>query len=453
MEPSEKPPPYVTDQSTPPLLSIVDLSAPKSSPPFTISSLRHVPLYHDEARRTQSGGRLIFIQGFIPTSWFPELSAKFNVNFHDIYNRHLNSLLPSADHFFTLTLPSNTKDVICLRILTGLSWNDSTGHGTLDAKTTTAQLRASSATHMRGYIEELFGHDLENISPGDSIIRRFAVHDKNHFSTDQVVTVQVKPDQPGWLAFLWLDQGHTGRFPSSIPHRKLEKEAGSELHAITVGQTTNPATYGRTLNRALMAQDAFYAMEEIFRLAIESENQFLSMLLSRMHEAIQANNEADLRYTHTIIEDHIKFILSESRHGIKEDFKHLTTVAESIREQCIAEISRIKGRKNAPSKYQTLTVGILKGVLLEFEKLQLVILPISCAVSLSLLYLFSGWIRNWVLRFWVWVVFEVFVLAAYGVRSSENADRTEAMRLGEWLRQKVDKMAGGVAKPKGTRRG
>ena len=58
-----------------------------------------------------------------------------------------------------------------------------------------------------------------------------------------------------------------------------------------------------------MASDAFYALEDLFRISIASESQFLALLSHKIKVAIADRQIEDLNnYSRDIIEDYIEAI-------------------------------------------------------------------------------------------------------------------------------------------------
>lgn len=69
------------------------------------------------------------------------------------------------------------------------------------------------------------------------------------------------------------------------------------------------STYGNSLRPEIMASDTFYTLVELFRLAIASESQFLTLVSHKVKQAITQGRIEDLQNALTIIEDHREHIL------------------------------------------------------------------------------------------------------------------------------------------------
>lgn len=135
----------------------------------------------------------MFLQGFVSPLWLNHIGSKFAVD-PEFYFRHLDfsSMLPSPEHSIMMSLPS-IGEIVRIRITSTISWN-SPHH---PYPRSTKDLRSFCKRHMHEYINNLLNE--KGVAPGDSIIRRFSVHDKSHFSIEQMVSVHINHDHPGWL--------------------------------------------------------------------------------------------------------------------------------------------------------------------------------------------------------------------------------------------------------------
>ena len=120
----------------------------------------------EKARRKQTRGRLLFLQGFVSPMWLNCLGSKFEVD-PEFYFRHLDftSLFPSPHHFTRMSLPS-MADIVRNHMVSILSWN-----GVNPLADSTAELRSSCKTQMSRYLHNLVNE--QEIIPGDSVVCRF----------------------------------------------------------------------------------------------------------------------------------------------------------------------------------------------------------------------------------------------------------------------------------------
>ncbi|KAL8939351.1 MAG: hypothetical protein Q9211_002781 [Gyalolechia sp. 1 TL-2023] len=279
-----------------------------------ISSVQSLDEYDDETRRKQPSGRLLFIGGYPSPQWLNHIGSKFDID-PEFFFRHLefDQLQMTPIHFFMPSLPSRAE-IIRIRITSILSKDDfhfEQAHDITD-------LRNSCKIHMKEYLENLVKS--VNVSLSESIVRRFSVHDKQHFSIAQMVTICVTYESSGWIAFIWLDHGKDLSQSSARPWKALrrnsrtpwslavlptiqylsrvalkrEPKKQADLDHLPARRSTpslpqNSAylasDYGRSLRPEIMECDAFYALDELFRFAIASESQFLEMMKHKIKAA------------------------------------------------------------------------------------------------------------------------------------------------------------------------
>lgn len=158
-------------------------------------------LRRDHARWQPSGG-LLFLRGYPSPEWLTSLGSQYDVN-PEFWARHMDFLsAPPAAHITTpWMLPSSSDDVFRLRFTTVGSRGPVSPP--LD-RTGLKKLRESSARQMEQYEEKLrYAHLNPEWRHGDSIVRRFTIHDQEYFSFDQVGTIYLsRPDETtnNWLS-------------------------------------------------------------------------------------------------------------------------------------------------------------------------------------------------------------------------------------------------------------
>ncbi|KAK0652757.1 hypothetical protein B0T16DRAFT_490556, partial [Cercophora newfieldiana] len=190
----------------------------------------------------------------------------------------------------------------------------------------------------------------ENMSLGDLIVRRFTVHDLQHFTIEQRVSVEMIHHTRRWTMLIWMDSGSdlslTGNGPWLQNDKKLAwaatldpvfqhrsrmalenttnhiQSGTSRLPAVSPDKSkTLPQTisqmhlnYGRYLHPEIMACDAFYTLNELFQFSATSRGQFLDIMEdkirifseSRTNYRQQFEGIAELQLTRSLLEDHAR---------------------------------------------------------------------------------------------------------------------------------------------------
>lgn len=141
-------------------------------------------------------GRLIFLRGYPSPKWLAHLGYIHQVN-PEYWKRHLNFLYHSVDAFpRERLLPSDTSCTFQLRINSigalGRWWQP---HRSIET------LRRSAAIEMEAYSNNLRAG--RNWKQADSVVRRYVLHDREHFSIEQHITVHLRSDR---LANQWTSK-------------------------------------------------------------------------------------------------------------------------------------------------------------------------------------------------------------------------------------------------------
>ncbi|KAI1204159.1 uncharacterized protein F4807DRAFT_359890 [Annulohypoxylon truncatum] len=294
-----------------PILSLSDLKSIESSSNFSACS-----------------GRLIFLRGFPSAKWLAILGHLYQVT-PDVWRRHLDFLSQIGEGFFQVTsLPSWRSHVFHLRICSLGGWRN---HWQF-IKHSIEHLHRMAARDMESYRASLGRAD--DWKQGDSVVRRYMIHDKTYFSIEQHVTVYMYHDRDTepWTIIVLSDCGddldtkHHGpwvRFQDSklFPtprsdgdellntaswkqdfgnpndHGLIEAKLSQSLSEIHVG-------YGKKLDPEGMAHNPFYAIYEIFLQCASAECQILDMVTTMIeeHEIGQSSpkkDAADYEASHT----------------------------------------------------------------------------------------------------------------------------------------------------------
>ncbi|KAL9611675.1 MAG: hypothetical protein Q9167_003704 [Letrouitia subvulpina] len=260
---------------------------------------------HQSRSKSTHSGIIVFLRGFPSPEWFNHLGAALNID-PELFSRHLDvstGSIPDSsrpDHHYTTPFPI-TKDLIQLRICNIGSWNTTTSNSTLAVLRQSCE--ASMSQHLKDFVR------WTNIDVGDSIVRRFMLHDLHTFSIEQRISIEVIYHTRTWSIVCWMDCGKdlshckTGPWLNQtkatdtitlhpvFQHRSrmaLSSKPNKPYHGSTNTQSFNEQTtqsihylqedYGRYLKRSIMAHDAFYTLNELFEFSRASIDQLLELL-------------------------------------------------------------------------------------------------------------------------------------------------------------------------------
>ena len=151
---------------------------------------RNVPspdfLDGDSLTRTSAGphGHLLLLRGYPSPPWLASLGSHYCIE-DEVWRQHLDFLEPSSsDTFSHPALPSASCSILRLRVTT-IGSRGRLGH--TDDRVLVRQLRADAKRAMLQYRDSLrVGSGWRT---GDSIVRDYTIHDMNHFSIDQRITI------------------------------------------------------------------------------------------------------------------------------------------------------------------------------------------------------------------------------------------------------------------------
>ncbi|KAI9794812.1 MAG: hypothetical protein M1816_002940 [Peltula sp. TS41687] len=390
-------------QSHAPMLSTSTSSTTASNPPSkefylslynlndrTTSGIRHFlspSQFSDsviEPTRDENNGHLLFMRGNLSPDWLNAIGAKFRVD-PEFFQRHLDfrSTVGRPEYFPLPPLPSAAVNMTRLRLVT-------VGNRTVEARSRTwpdqHQLetwRQEGAKSLRSFVEKLTMGRESDTKSGDSIVREFSVHDHQHFSFEQDMSLHIMNALGGWLAIVWLDMGNnlsegpqgpwTSDFFKTDPwavnyHPVLQQKACIALENQTVASQRGLShktldrdmpnkieqsvsllhlDYGRKLDAEILPQDPLYALYDIFHLSASSEVQFLNMMQTKLKRELsplsqqRSSTLSNLLYHKQIVERHIQ--------RIKEN-------KNFIEVQIASEMSN----RQTPERAEAVTTALLK---------------------------------------------------------------------------------------------
>lgn len=231
-----------------------------------------------------------------------------------------------------------------------------------------------------------------NSDIGQSIVRRFSVHDESIFTLEQRISIILKKKHGTWVAVVWLDTGKELKdrplaplsldlpnsrwlcrpviqYQSKIAFRSHDTSCNSSVPPSDSAQSANllASQYGSLLDHNSMRNDPMYALSELFEFSAASECQFLNMMQHQIEKeffVIEAQTDwslENLRYHKTLLDDHIQSMkgtlhalrrplipgspaeerISEAVQNVLEDFTHLLEQAQTLAAKCIEGINTI----------------------------------------------------------------------------------------------------------------
>lgn len=185
---------FLDDQAakTPPVQENVTNTASTGNDPLRRRPSRAPSQLSHNSSQSQPGhkhpGRVVFLRGFPSAEWLNHLGASLDVD-PELFYRHLevsNGLTPSTqrpDYCYPTPFPV-TDDLMQLRVCATGSWELLKG-----SRFDLAELRNKCQAMMEAHLRDF--SSLRNFSIGDSIVRRFTLHDLRNFSIEQHISIEV----------------------------------------------------------------------------------------------------------------------------------------------------------------------------------------------------------------------------------------------------------------------
>ncbi|KAF5969746.1 tetratricopeptide repeat domain-containing protein [Fusarium bulbicola] len=263
-------------------------------------------------------GRVVFLRGFPSAQWLSCLGSTLDVD-PEFFYRHLEATMsngPRSDQSFSTPFPWS-QDLLELRVCNTGSW-DTNGFGPK-----LVELRRDCESKIRKHIED-FAH-LRNFAVGDSVVRRFLVHNRHHFSIEQRLSIEVIHHTRTWSVIVWQDSGkdisrgasgHLFNLQNAttlhpiFQHRPRMATTGTTDRAGSSAQEAEPfpqsinhlqANYGRHLKSDIMVNDVFYALSELFEFSAASVDQLLKHFEDSIAELLRLDNPDTTKISELLI--------------------------------------------------------------------------------------------------------------------------------------------------------
>ena len=142
-------------------------------------------------KSTPAKSYILFLVGYPASEWLTTIGSLCQVD-PEHYQRHL-MFSPRQLYFSTPSLPSASENIITLRFITiGRRRPKETSQGHID------QLRDDGARDMKVYKHSL-QLNREHVKAGDSIVRRYSVHDETYFSIEQEMSISLNYFEKQWI--------------------------------------------------------------------------------------------------------------------------------------------------------------------------------------------------------------------------------------------------------------
>ena len=142
----------------------------------------------DLSHDARHGGQLIFLSGYPSPGPSSILTSIYKIK-PEFWRRHLGfTLTASTTQFEDIKVPSAICDIFQLRIWT-IGYR---GNGARSNQASVDVLRRDSAILMEDYRTRLSTGS--SFRTGDSIVRKYEVHDQEFFSIEQLVTIHISTE-------------------------------------------------------------------------------------------------------------------------------------------------------------------------------------------------------------------------------------------------------------------
>lgn len=153
--------------------------------------------------RNDGEAAVLFMRGFPSPEWLNSVGAKFRID-PEFFQKHLNFSSETANALPSITLtpslPSVQTDTVTLYVTTICQrLSDSRGHLSQDYLD---EARELASQEMAKYVSSLSGLNCPRITLGDSVVREFSIHDSEHFSIEQALSINISRCGKGWLGTL-----------------------------------------------------------------------------------------------------------------------------------------------------------------------------------------------------------------------------------------------------------
>lgn len=291
--------------------------------------------------RTQGAySTLLFLRGYARPEWLNAVGARYSVD-PEFFLRHLNSFFQSthSNYFTSPALPSRSTSMLRLCITTIGRWGGRRQYGKKMSQNDLHLRRYRAEGSLHRHIGGVSRSSDGDIKLGDSMVRQFSIHDEEHFSIEQDISVYVTKCGNRWigraptprtffwclmmlkLGIIWSDVGNDlveslvgpwqdegFRFDSwdvsylpTLQHasrvawkprrgsRSLSRIPERSLSFQATGQRKIPQSasllhlgYKKKADSQYLASDPFYALNSVFCFVASSELQIINLIEEKL---------------------------------------------------------------------------------------------------------------------------------------------------------------------------
>lgn len=145
-------------------------------------------------------GTLLFLRGYAKPEWLNAVGARYSVD-PEFFLRHMELFFKSAqsNYFTDPALPSDSTSMLRFCITTIGRRHRSWRYDEARAQSNIHLLRRRAESGLQSHIEGVSRGLDEDLKLGDSMVRHFSVHDEEHFSLEQDISVYVTKLGSGWI--------------------------------------------------------------------------------------------------------------------------------------------------------------------------------------------------------------------------------------------------------------
>ncbi|KAF2727236.1 hypothetical protein EJ04DRAFT_506027 [Polyplosphaeria fusca] len=288
----------------------------ESSPP-QVHNVCDVAGFSKVASDSEDLNVLLFLRGHQPPEMLNAIGAKYRVD-PEFFRQHLDlgSRVDQSGNSPFTCLPSTCGNIVRLPSITVASRSSGSGLSRFHHHNKLSKIREETAKRLEDHIHNIRQGRESQLPQGTSLVRDFAIHDYQHFSLDQEISVYVAGNGKRWIGIVWLDTGIDLSQDKSGPWQAkalqcesweiqfspiVQHQPGAALNrrdlirSSTAPQLTSKIdwqepsrllqtssllhrNYGEHLDNETMNADPFYALTDIFAFVAAAEAHFLDTL-------------------------------------------------------------------------------------------------------------------------------------------------------------------------------
>lgn len=281
--------------------------------PPLIRQFTSVSEFSHAAAEAEDSSALLFLRGHQPAEMLNALGARYRVD-PEFFRQHLElgSRTGASRNISSNSLPSTWANIIRVPCVTIASRSTSSAIPQLSNQSKLLKIRDETERLLDNHVEKFIQGRETNLPHGRSVVRRFFVHNLQHFSLEQEISLYVATQSKGWVGIVWLDAGTdlgqdaTGpwqakalqcesweiQFHPTTQHRPgVALRKTHQPRTSTISETTEKEpnrllqtaallhqNYGQDLDKESMTNCPLYALTDIFTFVATSESMFFDII-------------------------------------------------------------------------------------------------------------------------------------------------------------------------------